>query len=167
MAADKNTELAAFEEHLEVYGSRAERWPADARKRFEPSLAEQVRARGLLAEAQALERLLDQAPMPDPARVQALSDRIVDLATREPERPAAAVIDFAARRRPQPLPRAFQLKLASALAASLVVGIFIGTTPRAVSAIAEIAGAVGLPADADVADLVLFGDGSADEEDLI
>ena len=65
------------------------------------------------------------------------------------------------------MPRASRLKLASALAASLIIGIFIGTTPPVVSAVEEIAGAVGLPANADVADLVLFDDGAADEEDLI
>jgi len=167
MAVDRDTELAAFEQHLEVYGSRAERWPAATRKRFEPLLAEQARARELLADARALDRLLDRASMADPARVQALSDHIIDLATREVERPTAAVVDLATRRRSRPLPRASQLKLASALAASLIIGIFIGTTPPVVSAVEEIAGAVGLPANADVADLVLFDDGAADEEDLI
>ena len=167
MAVDRDTELAAFEQHLEVYGSRVERWPAATRKRFEPLLGEQARARELLADARALDRLLDRAPMADPARVQALSDRIINLATGEAERPTAAVVDLATRRRSRPLPRASQLKLASALAASLIIGIFIGTTPPVVSAVEEIAGAVGLPANADVADLVLFDDGAADEEDLI
>lgn len=170
MAVDKDTaELTAFEQHLEVYGAHAERWPAAARERFEQLLADEARARELLADAQALERLLDRAPLPNPARMQALSDRIVALATDEVGRASAApvIIDLAARRRSRPAPPAFQWKLASALAASLIFGIYIGTAPPVVSAVEAIASAVGLPADAESSDLVLFDDGAADEEDLI
>jgi hypothetical protein len=169
MAVEKDTaELTDFEQHLEIYGSRAEKWPAAARERFEQLLANEARAKELLADAQALERLLDRAPSPNPARMQVLSDRIVALATGEAGRASAPVIiDLAARRRPRPAPPALQWKLASALAASLMFGIYIGAAPRVVSAVEAIAGAVGLPADAESSDLVLFDDGAADEEDLI
>ena len=167
MAVEDTAELAAFEQHLEVYGSRAERWPATARERFEPLLAREARARELLADAQAFERLLDRSPLPDPARVKALSDRIVVLATHEAGRASAPVIELAARRRQRPAPSASQWKLASALAASLIFGIYIGSAPPVVSAVEAIAGAVGLPADDESSELVLFDDGAADEEELI
>jgi len=169
MAVDKATaELTAFEQHLEVHGSRAARWPADSRQRFEPLLAKEVRARELLAEAEALERLLDRAPLPSSARIQALSDRIAALAEDDAEaRVPAPVVDLAAHRRAPPPAQGYRLKLASALAASLLVGIYIGTAPRVVSTVEAIASAVGLPADAESSDLVLFDDTAADDEDLI
>ncbi|MCL4766416.1 MAG: hypothetical protein KJZ80_09305 [Hyphomicrobiaceae bacterium] len=170
MTVDRHTgDLAAFEHHLEVYGSRFDRWPQEARRRFEPLLDGEPRAGELLAEARDLERLLDRAPLPDAVRMQALSDRIVALAAGETnDRSSAPVIDLASRRRPRPMAQTFRWKVASALAASLLVGIYIGTSTPVVSAVEAIAGAVGLPAHGDTPDVVLFYDGAAaDEEDLL
>lgn len=169
MTVDRETgELAAFERHLDVYGCRSERWPQEARRRFEPLLAREPRAGELLAEARALERLLDRAPLPDPARMLALGDRIVALAvTGAGNRTGAPVIDLATRRRPPPQAQAFRWKVASALAASLLAGIFIGNSTPVVSAVEAIASAVGLPADGQSSDVVLFYDGAVDEEDYL
>ena len=169
MAVDKVTaELAGLEQHLDVFGSEVERWPAEARLRFEPLLASEARARELLNEARALDRLLDRAPLPDEARMEALADRIVGLAIADANasaQTAAPVFDLASRRGPQAQP--FRWKVASALAASLIVGIFIGTAPPVISAVESIAASVGGQENVDPSDLALFDDGTSDDEDLL
>lgn len=170
MAVDKDTaELVAFEEHLDVYGSRVERWAEEARERFEPLLERSARARELLAESRALERLLDQAPLPDAHRMQALTDRIAAFAAAEANnRPASAsVIDLAARRQSRLPTRSLGWKIASALAASLLVGIFIGASSPVTTAVETLASAVGLPGEIEGADLVQIYDAAADEEDFL
>lgn len=168
MAGNNNSaELAAFEQHLDVYGSRADRWPREARSRFETLLAQDARARELLVEARAFEKLLDRAPVVDDASANALADRIAALATSQPQpRPDASIIDLASRRRPSSPVQAFRWKVASALAASLLVGIFIGAASPVVSAVEDFAGSVGL-SDSGSSDLALFDDGAADDEELL
>lgn len=171
MAVDKDTaELAAFEDNLDIHGSRTERWPEAARLRFEPLLERSARARELLAEARALDSVLDRAPLPDTQRMQALADRIVAMAAAEAttKRSAAPVIDLATRKRlRRPPAPAFRWKVASALAASLLVGIYLGSSPPATSAVEAIASAVGVPADAGGLDLVLLDDPAAEDEDFL
>lgn len=170
MAGNQNTaELLDFEQHLDVHGSRSERWAEEARQRFEPLLAKSGRARELLAETRALEQLLDRAPLPDAQRMQSLADRISAAVVAEVKSSSASasVIDLGARRRlRQPL-RSFSWKVASALAASLLVGIFIGASPSVTSAVESLATAVGLPSGAESTDLVLIYDAAADEEDFL
>ncbi len=171
MAVDKVTaELAALEQHLDVFGSEVERWPAEARLRFEPLLASEARARELLDEARALDRLLDRAPLPNEARMKALADRIVGHAIADANasaQTAAPVIDLASWRRRGPQAQPFRWKVASALAASLIVGIFIGTAPPVISAVESIAASVGGQENVDPSDLALFDDGTSDDEDLL
>lgn len=171
MAVDRDTaELAAFEGHLDVHGSRAERWPEAVRSRFEPLLERSARARELLAEARALESLLDRAPLPDPQRTQALADRVVAMAVAEKtaERTPAPVIDLATRKRMRRSPApALRWKVASALAASLLAGVYLGASPPVTFAVEAIASAVGVPADTGGSDLVLIYDPAVDEEDFL
>ena len=171
MAVDKDTaELAAFEEFLEVHGARAERWPEAARERFRPLLERNARARELLAEARVLETLLDRAPLPSADRTEPLANRIVAVAAAEKaNQPSTGnVIDLAARRqaRTMLMPRS-RWQVASALAASLLVGIYLGASPPVTSAIETIAAAVGLEDEAEDSDLVLMYSVVADEEELI
>ena len=170
MAVDKDTaELSAFEEHLDAHGSRVERWPETARVRFEPVLQRNARARELIAEARALETLLDRAPLPGAQRTEALAHRITAMATAEAARePATApVIDLAARRRTRAMAPTVRWKVASALAASLLVGIYLGSSPSVSSTVEAVAGAVGVSTDAEVSDLALIYDLAADEEDFL
>lgn len=171
MAVEKDmAELAALEEHLEVHGSRRERWPEAARRRFERLVEENARARELMAEARALDDLLDRAPAPDARRIAELSDRIAALAMAEGRgpRPATPVIDIAARRqaRRQPI-TTMGWKVASALAASLLVGIYLGSSPPVSSAVESVASLVGVTADTESADVVVIYDPAADEEDFL
>lgn len=153
-----------------MHGSRAERWPEAARRRFEPLLKESARARELLAEARALDELLDRAPLPDADRMASLVDRIAALAAAPAtEKPAAApVIDLAARRqaRRPPAP-GFGWRVASALAASLLVGIYLGASPPVTSTVEAVASVVGVSAEAESSDLVLIYDPAADEEEFL
>lgn len=170
MAVDKHTaELAAFEEHLDAYGSRVEIWPEAARRRFEPLIAGNARARELLAEARALENLLDRAPLPAKDRMVALADRIVSVATAEGREQVASahVIDLAARRQARTVTRPAIWRVASALAASLLVGIYLGASPPVATAIEAIAGAVGVQTDSDLTDLAVIYDPAADEEEYL
>ena len=171
MAVDKDTaELAAFEVHLEVHGARTERWSEAARERFKPLMERNARARELLAEARALEKLLDRAPLPNVDRMEALANRIVAMAAAEKaSQPSTGnVVDLAARRQARAMraPRS-RWQVASALAASLLVGIYLGASPPVTSAIETIAAAVGLEDVAEDADLVLMYSAVADEEELI
>lgn len=171
-----STELEAFARHLEGYGGREERWPEAARRRFGPLLGADEEARRLLAEARALDRLLDQASVPVPERVIALVDRIAAAAAalpRDEMRPSVAcIVDLAevraARGPGRPLLRAPGVRVAAALAASLLIGLYLGTSPTVISAVDAAAGVVGLAEQGDSADLAMFDDGAdSGGEDLL
>ena len=129
--------LAAFERLLEVYGSDRSRWPIDARASAGQLVARLAAARRLLAEAEALDRVLERAPMPTLACEAALAERIIAAARRSPrmvpmgtgkQRPEArgkpTTAEVPARPRWSPERTAFGA--AGALAASLVLGVMIG-----------------------------------------
>lgn len=148
--------LDAFERLLEVYGGDRTRWPAEARAAAAQLVARDAKARRVLAEAEALDRVLERAPLPSLTVEAALADRIVTAAQRSPR-----IVKVAGRdpsvvplRRghvpPQQHARRWRLGLlrrdvraASVLAASLVVGIAIGISslPQSVvPALADLAG---------------------------
>src|SRR5262245_46105064 len=77
MNQNRSVELEAFEHNLDIYGADEARWPAEARRRFRTLSKRDAQARALLSEARALERLLDQAPLPSPRRIEALRARIL------------------------------------------------------------------------------------------
>lgn len=141
---------AEFERLLAVYGSDRTRWPVDARKAAASLVARDAGAARLLAEAEALDRVLDRAPLPTLVREAALTERIVAAAQRSPRVVAVGgpvaggqtTLDLAAR-----VPRAsVSLRLLEAgrsgmrfatskagigamlSAASLAAGILIGAT---------------------------------------
>jgi hypothetical protein len=125
--------LTEFERLLEVYGSDRTRWPVAARANAGQLVARLPAARRLLAEAEALDRVLERAPMTSLAREAALAERIIAAARRSPRMVATS----AAMRPPagagespdQPrwlTPRTAFGGAAGALAASLVLGVLIG-----------------------------------------
>src|SRR5262245_7919941 len=73
----------ALERLLEIYGADRTRWPARERLRFASLVAEDEASRRLMAEASALDRLLDVAPKASAAREHALKERIVAAALRQ------------------------------------------------------------------------------------
>jgi hypothetical protein len=133
--------IADFERLLDVYGSDRTRWPVEARASAGQLVARDKAARRLLAEAEALDRTLERAPLPSLAEEAALADRILVAARRSPRMVPISKLDvppIAPRaadnvvRLPGSRPRTRWLTptafggAAGMLAASLVLGLFIG-----------------------------------------
>ncbi len=117
-------QLERFRVLVEAYGGDPRRWPAAERARAAELLAGSPEARALLAEAGALDRLLD--------RSQPLAPPILDA-----ERLIARVTAMAQERPPvhpvgtmQPAARGLWLR-AGSLAAAAVIGFMVGWTELA------------------------------------
>jgi hypothetical protein len=145
--ASNTMTIAEFERLLDIYGSDRTRWPVEARASAGHLVGRDRAARRLLAEAEALDRALERAPLPTLAQEAAIAERIVGAARRTPRivpaakdapaRNATAVGDSGGgdnvvwlsglRQRAQRLTGRSALGgIAGALAASLVVGVLIG-----------------------------------------
>lgn len=175
----RSVEFEAFEHTLEAYGADESRWPEQARRRFAPLQARDVKARALLAEARALDRLLSRAPLLGQDRTEALKQRILAAAAHAPkadQTPSGRVIQLEGRR-PRKLPASHissrsAWKVAAVLAASLVAGVFLGRAQPLRLAIQTLAESTMLSADNDKLALVMFDDSGAwpgswdDEEEL-
>src|SRR5262245_54778476 len=135
--------LPEFERLLGIYGSDRTRWPVEARASAGQLTARDPAACRLLLEAEALDRILERAPLPSLASEAALAERIVAAAQRSPrmvpsgetgaslqgERafPRAgthSVVRLAERRRW--LSRSPAGRAAGLLAACLMLGVFLG-----------------------------------------
>jgi hypothetical protein len=117
--------LDRLEAALDTYGADRTRWPAPLRHALSGLIAGNGEAQKLLAEAELFDRLLDQAPQYDPARIGKLRERIAAAAERQPRLVATTQTDANAAR---PVLRRRQGIVATALAASLVLGLFAGQT---------------------------------------
>lgn len=84
MTMDARMTYAEFEQLLAVYGSDRARWPVEARKAAAQLVSASSEARRLLAETEALDRVLDRAPLPPLSGEAALSARILAAAQRSP-----------------------------------------------------------------------------------
>jgi len=138
--------LPEFERLLEIYGSDRTRWPVEARASAGQLTARDPAACRLLLEAEALDRILERAPLPTLASEAALAERIVAAAQRSPRMVrtgdaaasdgafkaatagarAHSVVRLSDRRRwlnGSPAGRA-----AGLLAACLMLGIFLGAS---------------------------------------
>ena len=156
------TDREALARLLEIHGADRTRWPARERLRFAGVISEDKTAAKLLAEAEALDRLLDQAPRASDAGIEALKERIVAAALRTHE-PHLAVI--AGGKKVAVLPQArlgrrslatrfIEWPAAAVLAASLVLGVMLGTTGTFETTMQEVAQVAG------------FGNGTADGAQL-
>lgn len=161
---------------LDSHGADRTRWPAQERLRFAGFVAESSEARRAVAEAEALDRLLDRAPVVADTRRAGLADRIAAMAAAEPAPVAANVVPLAPRTQRAGLRVASRLatsrwSAAALLAASLIVGVFAGISgriPPAMQSVAMIAG-IGVDVDGDgVPDLGAWDDQtSGAEEDTL
>lgn len=141
-----------FEHLLEVYGADRTRWPIAARAAAAACLAADQEARRLLTEAKALDAVLMHAEEPHKTDIGALVERIV-AATKEVSRPAvvashpvaaanSSVDGSLAVSRPI-IAKKDWMRGAALLAASLVIGIFVGQSQlgaRAVPALEDLTG---------------------------
>jgi hypothetical protein len=160
--------LAEFANLLDVYGGERTRWPAEARAAAAHLVSREVEARRLLAEAEALDRVLERAPRPALAVEAALAERIVAAALRSPrmvklEGGKAATAEASAQGaavppvadasapRPQPQLRARpSSRTAGAvgfLAASLAIGVVIGHSSLSRQLVPELADLAWFPSD--------------------
>ena len=137
---------------VEAYGGDRTRWPAVDRLRFAPLIASDRRARESVAEAIALDRLLDMAPTVSRARERTLAARIAAMAAEEPRRPAVSARPVVARstagwQGPSHALAMLRRPAAAVLAASLLIGIVAGSSGVAIPAAGIVAEALGLTDD--------------------
>lgn len=118
--------LDKLEAALDTYGADRTRWPAPLRLTLSGLIAGNLDAQKMLKDAEAFDRLLDSAPQYDAGRLDVLSNRIAAAAERQPRlaisharaTPGGSSV-WASLRRHHGV-------AATALAASLVLGIFAG-----------------------------------------
>lgn len=103
----------------------------------------------MIAEAEAFDRLLDMAPALAPARVAALSDRIMAQAAHTPRIAVSRELPVA-RPKPASIWKRHSAGI-SALAASLVIGLLAGQNATVAPAVSEIASVVGIDTMTDAA----------------
>jgi hypothetical protein len=155
MTSMSNTSMTPteFERLLDVYGGDRTRWPIEARAAAAHLVARDAGAQRLLAEAEALDRVLERAPLPALAKEAALADRIVAAAQRSPRivkiggLRAAETAEGSAATRVAPIrPRHFGGRIGAAglLVASLVLGVVIGRTGLAQQVLPGLADIAGL-----------------------
>jgi hypothetical protein len=116
--------LERFRELVDAYGGDPRRWPLTERGPAAELLAASAEARAVLAEAAALDQLLDRAPPTAPATLDA--ERLIARATaagqERPFVPLAGVM--------RPTGRRLWLRAAS-LAAATIIGFVVGWTQLA------------------------------------
>jgi hypothetical protein len=169
----------ALEHLLEVYGADRTRWPARERLRIAGFISEDGEARTMLAEAAALDRLLDLAPGAGKEREHALKERIVAAALRTSDKKLVAVPTGPAAstgRRPGWSMRPALARTASTnslpaaglLAASLVLGVLLGSAGTFESAMRDVADVTGFATAGESSQLALGEDVivSSDEDIL-
>jgi hypothetical protein len=168
----------ALERLLDIYGADRTRWPARERLRFASIIAEDKAAARLLAEADALDRLLDRAPRTSEVRMHALKERIVAAAVRSGHGGLAVVPTGALpgqrlrswARRPALGFSGSEWPAAAVLAASLVLGVLLGSAGTFDTTVQKVAEVTGFSTTADTSQLALGDDvdGQAPaDEDLL
>ncbi|HEX4893732.1 MAG TPA: hypothetical protein VFV47_10620 [Hyphomicrobiaceae bacterium] len=153
MTGKQEMDFAEFEALIATFGADSGRWPPGRRAAAEALLASDRRARASLAEMQALERVLVTPPPVDAGRERALAERIVAIARSEAASRGAMdgvgaagnVVRFDRRPSPSsgvvrspPLPRRAAWQVGSLLAASLALGLALGSVgplPGSVSSV--------------------------------
>jgi len=126
MTKRENKDLKRLEDILDTYGAVRSRWPESERKSLESLIRRDVAAQRMLAEAAALDRIIDMAP--GMIASQDLKDRILAAAMNDSEK-EARVIPFGSRKRGASQPGVGQVRTywpAAALAASFAFGLYLG-----------------------------------------
>ena len=130
--------LADFARLLDIYGADRTRWPLAVRASAATRLTADTKARLLLAEAEALDTVLLRAPEPEGADVSALADRIIAAALRAPRLAASSGPAAPAIAAPRTTHRASDrapMRAAALLAASMMIGIFVGQSQWGANAV--------------------------------
>lgn len=167
----------ALERLLDIHGADRTRWPARERLRFAGVISEDEAAAGLVAEAQALDRLLDLAPRASAADIDALKERIVAAALRSQRpqltavaggaKPAPAKAWLGQLRRPSWGGTYIEWPAAAVLAASLVLGVMLGSAGTFDATMQEVAQVAGFGSSTTDSSQLALGDdiyGQTDED---
>lgn len=163
-------QLARLEQVLDTYGADPSRWPVPERAALEVLVETQHQARKLLSEAQALEHVLDAAPVVKAS--DALKARIVAAAANDPVREASVVPVTASPGRSRHSIRLRRVTLmwpAAALAASFAFGLYLGVSGvggEAFEGVFQIAAINGAGGDAEAISW-LDDNAGLDSEDLL
>lgn len=167
---------------LDTWGSDRSRWPSDRRARLAHLLETDATSRRLVAEARALDRVLDRAPLVAGDRMAALADRIMASAVEATGKVAAPpssgrVVSFPSFRLQTALKRPSNTnsddaltgrtawQSAALIAASLLIGVYIGAGSTVLPIMQDVAESVGIVAELDVQGLNGL-DEIGDEESL-
>jgi len=171
----------ALERLLDVYGADRTRWPARERLRFAGFISEDEAAQRMVAESAALDALLDRAPRASEDRERALKERIVAAALRTVE-PQLAVVRtdeenavprlpawLRSGRRAPSSTRARERRewpAAGLLAASLMIGVMLGSAGTFDTTVQDVAEATGFTSVGETSQLALGEDiiAMADED---
>ena len=161
-SADQIAALKVLEAALETYGGDRTRWPAEVRRNLSGFIADNKNAQRLVAEAQALDQVLDNAPAVSVQRRMALAGRIQSEVMNEVRRHTGSV------RRPVAVRSRDTAYAGLALAASLVLGVLAGTNAKLEPAMQIMASGTVLEADAASSQIAVNDDGfGAANEDLL
>ena len=149
-------ERAALQGILDAFGGDPARWPAAAKARFVPVLAQDSAARAAVAEARALDSVLSRAPRVAAAREAALLDRIMAEATAETAGCDGVVIAMTRSRGGDARPTGAMLparraswQAAALLAASLMIGVLGGASGLLGTSLDAVGAMTGLYGDSD------------------
>ena len=170
LASEPLGELAHL---LDAWGGTPARWPPLVRERIGQIVAAEPGGQALLAEARALDRLLDPdretaAPVPHGLVDRIMTAALADAPTgrRTADRLPAKMITLPTRPRPQAAPvTRGQWRAAGLMAASLLLGIYIGGAVNLAPALQDLADAIGLSAEIEPV-LVASGEDLNDEDTL-
>ena len=178
---NKTTKAALLERMLDTYGSDTARWPEDVARRLDRFMASDGEARARMARERAFEQALNTAAQPDRLELSMLSERIVAEVALSMRGEAAGsgegevgrgerrgqIIPWPVRERRAPSgtqPERWRLNrrpgdigsAAALLAASLVVGIFVGTTDIVRPIAQDFADTIGIAAEIDPDDAIVI-----------
>ena len=166
------SELDRLRTVLDAHGANPARWPASDAARLAALAQADPAAQRMLREAEALDRVLAAAPASSsPGALANLADRIVASAAARPAVAGGAeIVALPVRARASQgdlrhRPRFLWTALA-ALAASLVIGFYAGTSSLAVPALQQVAGLSQDEPDAILANAQPTAD-EADEGELL
>jgi len=165
-------EQGALERVLSAYGGDPARWPVAQRAGLVALTETSDAARTMLAEARALDRVMDRAAFPVGTAPDALVAAIMAKATAAPQGAASNVVPLApAARAPGPRvrPGAAQRgwRAPALMAASLAAGLLIGGGVNLVPALQDVAEAIGLSIDQGPASIVFNDTQSGFDEDVL
>jgi hypothetical protein len=155
--------LKKLAQTLESCGAAPRRWPDDDRAALQALIRANPEARALLHEARALEQLLDTAPPVEGIRE--LESRILGSIDDVAARPAGDNLISFPRRAAPAQDRAGRWGVAAVLAASLLVGIWVGAGGYATSLVDAPLEAAGLDMGNQVSSYYVSGISA--EEDLL